>query len=205
MQDWLETASKYNKNIEICSSSTVIHKSRSKTLATRVKTVFDAINTVAPDSIKMNDIATKGYLSMLLATLEEISGYFTILQKKNKKLAKRVKRYGSDEETFLKWTETLQTCCFGVRLVFGDNLFDADQDLKDFNEDLDDLKLNMKEVLSLFGGAETSDDAGKELLAKQQVDRTEYKTQQAVKAEKQFDVKSIRYESIIGRGGISVV
>jgi hypothetical protein len=205
MQDWLEIATKYNKNIEICSSSTVIHKSRSKTLATRVKTVFDAITTVAPDSIKMNDIATKGYLSMLLATLEEISGYFTILHKKDKKLAKRVKRYGSDEETFSKWTETLQTCCYGVGLVFGDNLFDADQDSNDFNDDLDDLRLNMKEILRLFGVAESTVDAGKELLAKQQADRTEYKTQQAVKAEITIDAKLIRYEKIIGRGGINVV
>jgi hypothetical protein len=111
-------------------SSTVIHKSRSKT-----KTVFEAITILDLDSIKMNDIATQGYLSMLLATLEEIFGYFSILRKKDKKLAKRVKRYGSDEETFYKWTETIQTCCFGVGLVLRDDLFDADQDFKDFNDD----------------------------------------------------------------------
>jgi hypothetical protein len=205
MQDWLETASKYNKNIEICSSSTVIHKSRSKTLATRVKTVFVALTSIDPNTVKMNDIATKGYLSMLLATLEEISGYFTILQKKDKRLAKRVRRYGSDEETFSKWTETLQTCCSGVGLVFGDNLFDADQDSKDFNDDLDDLRLNMKEVLGMSGSVETTLESGHQLLQKQQADRTEYKTQKAVKAEIIIDANLIRYNKIIGRGGISVV
>jgi hypothetical protein len=203
MQDWLETAIKYNKIIEICSSSTVIHKSRSKTLASRIKTVFEAITTLDPDSIKMSDVAARGYLSMVLATLEEISGYFSILQKKDKKLSKRVKRYGSDEETFSKWTETLQTCCFGIGLVFRDDLFDENQDSKDFNDDLDDLRLNMKEILGLgAGAAETTLESGHQLLEKQQAERTEYKTQQAVKAEVNFDAGLIRYEKIIGRGGI---
>jgi hypothetical protein len=201
MQDWLESVGKYTKNIDICSSSTVIHKARSKTLASRVKTVFDAITAIDPNSINMNDVATKGYFSMLLATFEEISGYFTILQKKDKKLSKRVKRYGSDEETFSKWIETLQTCCCGVGVVVGEGLFDQNQDLNDFNDDLNDLRLNMKEILGFFGAVERSVEAGKELLAKQQVDRTEYRTQQAVKVEFQFDIKLIRYEKIIGRGG----
>jgi hypothetical protein len=204
MQDWLESASKYGKSIDTLSPFVEIHKSRSKTLATRVKTMFDGITTLDPAKTNMNSIAVKGYLSMLLATLEEISVYFKILQKKDKGLGKRVKRFGADEETFCKWTETLQTCCLGVGLAFGNGLFDADQDSRDFNEDLEAIKQNLQEIWGLAGATELDAEAGKELLEKQQGDRTEYKTQQAVKAEKQFDAKLIRYEKIIGRGGSQV-
>jgi hypothetical protein len=200
MQDWLVSAGKICKTIETLSSSPQIHKSKTITLAGRVKTVFDAIS--SSNSINRSNVATAGYLSMLLATFEEIYSFLAILQKKDKALGKRVKRFGCDEETFSKWNETLETCCTGLGLVLETGLFDADLDLRDFSKDIEDLQLNLTEIFGPDTEKNMTIEATEQLISQQQLGRTQYKTQQAVKAEKQFDVKLIRYEKIIGRGGI---
>jgi hypothetical protein len=65
------------------------------------------------------------------------------------------------------------------------------------------IAYHCSEILGLgAGAAETTLESGHQLLEKQQAERTEYKTQQAVKAEVNFDAGLIRYEKIIGRGGI---
>jgi hypothetical protein len=61
----------------------------------------------------------------------------------------------------------------------------------------------MKDILMLAGSAETAVESGLQLLEKQQVDRTEYKTQQGDKTEISINTKLIRYENVIGRGGFS--
>ena len=197
MQNWLSNSSSITNSIEKLSSSTVIHKSRATTLAFRVKTVMEAIASLGPSSINMNDAATQGYFSMLSATFEEICHYFKILQTIDKTLAKRVQSFGSDEEMFSKWSETLQACSGGLHLSVADSIFDADRDLADFNRDFEHLKLNLFDIIQKVLDVENS----KKLLAQQQVDRTAYKTQQAVKSENKFDAKLIRYEAIIGAGG----
>jgi hypothetical protein len=79
--------------------------------------------------------------------------------------------------------------------------------LADFNQDVKDLQANLKDILEkvpgILGTVEAAVEANQKLLDRQQIDRTQYKTQQAVKAEKQFDPKLIRYEEIIGAGGKS--
>jgi hypothetical protein len=202
MQDWLEAAGKLCNTIDTFSTFPEIHKARTKTLACRVKILFDTIASLDQTALKIENVATKGYLFMLMATFEEISLFFVILQKKDKILGKRVKRFGSDEESFSKWTETLQTCSTGLELVFEKAVFDAELDLRDFNQDMEALQLNLAEILVPVLGKGMGTDSIQKLLLLQQASRNQYKTQQAIKAEKTFDPKLLRYEEVIGRGGI---
>ena len=205
MQDWLPNTTEICTLIETYSELTVIHKCRSKTLAKRVKIMFTATASVDPNTAKMNDTMTKGYFSMLLATLEEICDYLKILQTKDTPLGKRVINFGIDEELFSKWNETLQTCSRDLKLVVDDRLFDSDQDLQDFNQDLKDLLLKLRDILEIVPGVfetvELAVEGIQQLLEQQKADRSRYKTQVAVKAETSFKVKLIKFEKIIGIGG----
>ena len=138
---------------------------------------------------------------MLSATFEEICHYFKILQNIDKTLAKRVQSFGSDEEMFSKWNETLQVSLSGLRLPIADSIFDADKDLADFNRDFEHLQLNLFAIIQKVLDLEVLIESSKKLISQQQADRTAYKTQQAVKSEKKFNPKLIRYEAIIGVGG----
>ena len=119
-------------------------------------------------------------------------------------MGKRVMRFGSDEETFLKWDETLKTCGVGLQLV-GDEQFDAAEDQHDFDQDMEYLQSNLignlSNVPGLIGTVEMAVEANQKLLEQQKTDRTQYKTQVAVKAENGFNVKLIKFEKIVGIGG----
>ena len=110
------------------------------------------------------------------------------------------------QEMFHKWNETLQTCVTELDLASVIH-FDAGQDLENFNQDTAELIRNLKVILELainsFGSVDAGLEASEKLLQQQQADRTQYHTQKAVKAEKIFDLKAIKYEKIIGQGGIS--
>ena len=119
-------------------------------------------------------------------------------------MGKRVMRFGSDEETFLKWDETLKTCGVGLQLV-GDEQFDAAEDQRDFDQDMEYLQSNLignlSNVSGLIGTVEMAVEGIQQLLEQQKADRSRYKTQVAVKAETSFKVKLIKFEKIIGIGG----
>ena len=74
MQNWLAEYKKVHESIEIAAGKTEIHKSRSKTLANRVKFIFDGIS-LNKNTIDMSNVLSTGYLAMLSATLEEIYDY----------------------------------------------------------------------------------------------------------------------------------
>lgn len=205
MNDWLEDCKRLCAKIEEYSSTTEIHKCRSKTLGKRVKDIHDCVVALDFTSININDTRVKGILSMLMVCLEEIRDFFSLLQKQDKHLGKRVEKFGSDEEAFCKWNETLQICVKDLNLPLA-GIFDGDVDLNDFNNDMEELNLKLKSILgkviNLFGSVEMAVEANQKLLAQQQTDRTQYKTQKDVKADKTFDTKAIKYEEVIGRGGI---
>jgi hypothetical protein len=205
MQDWTVQSSKFINEIASYSETVKIHKYRSKTVSDRVKNVYAAVVMLDLKASKANPLLIQGALAMLLVTFEEISDYFKLLQKEDNNLGKRVRSFGDDEEMFLKWNETLKTCCRDLGLALVDKLFDAILDLQDFNQDVTNLNVNLKgileKVIGQLGTLELAVEASQKLLEKQQADRTQYKTQQAVKEELKFDPKLIRYEEIIGIGG----
>lgn len=204
MNDWLKECKKLSIKIEQDSLKTEIHKSRSKTLGLRVKSIFECIASLDPKLVNLNDTRVKACFSMLLVCFEEICDYFSLLLAYSKTLGKRVEKFGSDEEAFSKWNETLQTCAEELNLPL-EKIFDNDVDLDDFNRDMEDLNAKLKfileKVVNLFGSVELAVEANQKLLAQQQTDRTLYKTQKAVKTETTFDTKAIKYEKVIGRGG----
>ena len=151
---------------------------------------MEAIASLDTSSINMNDTATKGYFSMLSVTFEEICKYFKILRSIDKTLAKRVQSFGSDEEMFYKWNETLQLCSSELHLAVADSLFDADKDSADFNRDFEHLQLNLFAIIQKVVDVEVLMESSKKLLSQQQTDRTAYKTQKAVKSESKFDYKT---------------
>jgi hypothetical protein len=205
MQDWTVQSSKFVKEIELYSGTVKIHKSRSKTVASRVKNVYDAATLIDLKATKTNTLLVQGSFAVLLATFEEISDYFALLQKEDNTLGKRVKSFGDDEEMFMKWNETLKTCSRDLDLVLADSVFDAAVDLQDFNQDVKELTFNLKgileKIIGQLGTLELAVEASQKLLVKQEADRAQYKTQQAVKEELNFNPKLIRYEEIIGIGG----
>lgn len=204
MEDWLSKNTQLCIEIQKYSLKTEIHKCRSATLAKRIKTLMDTIASSPPNTYSLSDLRTKSCLGMLSTALEEIRDFLKMLQKVDKTLGKRVNRYGSDEESFMKWNETLATCSRELKVTVD---FDQDVDLQDFNKDMEDLSIKLtvilEKVLHLFGSVELAVEANQKLLAQQQSDRTQFKTQRAVKADNVFDVKRIKYEKIIGRGGKS--
>lgn len=201
MQQWLLNLETLQTTITTSTGFLKLHLARSKTLASRIKNIVEAMKT--HDS---GDTNHKAYYSMLLATLEEISDYFKLLQTKDNALGKRVMRYGCDEESFAKWNETLQTCSLDLNLGLDVRLFDENQDLRDFELDLETLRVDLKSILEkVLESGESADSilkANQKLLNQQQNDRTQYRTLQATKAEKTFDPKLLRYEEIIGSGGM---
>ena len=208
MQDWNIKIGQLSSSIEKYALTAEIHKHRSTTLANRVKSIVETISKSNLNPATINDIRVKGCLSLLDVCFEEINVYFQILQQQDNALGKRVKRYGSDEETFSKWNETLQTCCEDLNLTSLEQIFDSSRDLEDFNTDVKNLNINLKniveKVVDLFGTPEQAIEAIQKLLNQQQSQRTQYKTQQSVKADKLFDAKAIRWEKEIGRGGNSL-
>ena len=204
MEIWNSKASQICISIANLAFTAEIHKRRSTTLAYRVKIIVETITTIDLTSVASN-LRVKGSLSLLDVLFEEINDYLQILQQKDNALARRVKRCGSDEETFSKWNETLKSCCEDLGLSSLENLFDASKDLEDFNIDMENLNADLKNILEkvvdVFGTPEQAIEAIQKLLQQQHTQRTQYKTQQAVKADKKFDIKSIRWEKEIGRGG----
>ena len=194
-----------SKSIEKNAATAKIHKSRSQTIATRVITIVKAINSNHSTIISDNDTTIKACFSMLVATMEEISDYFEILQKRGSTLGRRVKKSGSDEETFMKWNQTLLTCCSILDFAKVFDIFDPHQDLEDFNKDMEFLNENLKSILGNARQplADLPVRVNRTWLEKQQADRTLHKTQQNFREEKTFDPKLIRYENIIGSGGIA--
>ena len=204
MEIWNSKASQICISIANLAFTAEIHKRRTATLANRVKIIVETIATVVMTSVA-GSLRVKGSLSLLDVSLGEIEDYFHILQQKDNALGRRVKRFGSDEETFSKWNETLKSCCEDLSLTSLGYLFDANKDLEDFNGDMEslnaDLRNIMEKVVDAFGLPEQAIEAIQKLLQQQHTQRTLYKTQQAVKADKIFDVKAIRWEKEIGRGG----
>ena len=205
MQDWISDCARLSKEIEKHAATVEIHKCRFNTLSRRVKTTFDIIASEDIHDIDTESSHQKITLKILLATYEEIADYLKLLQNFGNALEKRVKSFGSDEEMFLKWNETLRTCCIDLNLIIPSTVFDEDQDLGDFDADLQALIGNLGKIYNKSGNnsrsVEVDMEASQKLLNQQQVDRTQYKTQQAVKAEKQFDPKLLRYDKLIGVGG----
>ena len=78
-------------------------------------------------------------------------------------------------------------------------------DLQDFNQDVQELQNSLIDIISKIPGMDVSVEsavkANQQLLLQQQIERTQYKTQRAVKAEKTFDPNLLRYDTIIGTGG----
>ena len=133
----------------------------------RVRTVCDAI---MPDLTGANieKLKPNSSLVMLLATFEEIAEYLKILLKFDILLERQVKSFGSDEEKFLKWNETLRTCCIDLDLHFKSELFDENQDLRDFDQDLKELVGNLKIIFgNTSGESGIAVDATKKLLGQQ--------------------------------------
>ena len=195
------------EKIKTLSMRVEIHQCKCQTLAKRVKSLVNSIAAKDANSFNLNDLHTKSCLSLLSVTFEEISDYFSILQVKDKMLERRVKRYGSDEETFGQWNLTLKTCFIDLWLPDVD-VFDASLDASDCNNDMQFLNENLQLIFSNSAG-QTKVDEGvtvtgiQKMLVQQQTDRPQLKTLQEVKQEKVFDVKAIRYEKVIGKGGKS--
>ena len=209
MDSWISESRKLCEKIEKLSKTVEIHHCKCQTLAKRVKSLVNSIAAKDANSFNLNDLHIKGCLSLLSVTFEEISEYFSVLQVKDKTLERRVKRYGSDEETFGKWNMTFETCFDDLDLPNVD-VFDANQEASDFNNDMQFLNENLQLIFSNSAGLTKADEevavAGiQKMLVQQQTDRAQFKTLQEVKQEKVFDTKAIRFEKVIGKGGKSEI
>ena len=170
MEIWNSKASQISLSISNLALTAEIHKRRTTTLAYRVKIIVETIATMDMTSVVSN-VHVKGSLALLDVSFEEINDYFLILQQKDNALGRRVKRYGSDEETFSKWNETLKTCCEDLNLTCLENLFDTNKDLEDFNGDMVNLNEGLKniieKVVDAFGTPEQAIEAIQKLLLQQ--------------------------------------
>jgi hypothetical protein len=196
------------KSIDILASSNQVlfHKKRFATLCKRIETVVNIVK-----GIDATDTTTIQAFDFLYTTLEDIKDYVTIFSTKNTVLANRVIIYGSDEEQFIKWNERFQHCIdtLGKSDRLG-NVFDEKVDLKDFETDVSELRKSLRDIMLLLENDNISAHLAQllrtveGLIGHQTMVRATYQTKTAPTAAIEINPKRIKYEEIIGRGGISL-
>ena len=186
------------------SGKLVFHKERFQTLLKRVKLIanlLDSSNLI--DSTR--DLITCQALMALSITLEEILDYVALFSSADSQLASHIIKYGSDEEQFIKWTERLQHCA--VELKLDDDVFDCFDELadfQDFQKDLAFLKKGIMKIIVLLNGNDNDVlyKSLEALVGHQSQVRSTYQTKTAPNANEEINPKKIKYDKVIGQGGI---
>lgn len=176
-------------------------KNRFRTLLTRGKKIADLIETCKYDE---NDIMIQQTLDLLGATFEEVGEYIFLFSTKTNALANHIIMYGSDEEQFVKWGERLQHCVDGLGLNSQlSDTFNDEIDYRDFNQDLEDLRSGLVEILEMVLVGSTKIDIAtlikslESMLGQQSRMRSTYQTKTAPTAALEINPKKIRYEKIV--------
>lgn len=194
---------------QICSvytESLIFHHHRCRSLLKRVNIIVDLIETHVSDNTV--DSGLLQTISLLCTTFEEIKEYLLLFSVKNALLAHHIINFGSDEEQFIKWNERLQHCIeeigLGDRLALGD-LADEETDFDDYQLDVAFLKPRLIEIVLILyneGETETVVKYLEKLLGHQLNSRSSYKTKTAPNAGLEIDPQKIKYDKVIGHGGI---
>jgi hypothetical protein len=179
------------------------NKNRILLLLKRVKITVDLVekNITAPTV----DMAQSQSIMLLCITLEEILEYANLFSKSDQALAGHIVKYGSDEEQFIKWNERLQHCAAEMDLevdVF--DVFNDKSDITAFENDIARMKDDMLNIVVLLYGANNEGllKAMENLLKHQTNVRATYQTKTAPDASLTINPKRVKYECVIGHGGI---
>jgi hypothetical protein len=191
---------------EIAASVNLVlfHKNRFATLAKRVETVVEIIKGDIDNS--KNTVVTQA-MDFLVGTLEDIKENMMLFSEKNALLANRIIIYGTDEEQFIKWGERIQHCVDTIgKSAKLAGVFDEKIDLMDFKRDAEDLKKSLLEILVLVGGKNVDlkqlSKTLESLVGHQTDVRSTYQTKTSPTAALEMDPRKVKYDKIIGRGGI---
>jgi hypothetical protein len=183
----------------------LFHKNRFQALLGRVKSIVDLVDKGIEDNT--HDTSLTQSLTLLSITFEEILEYLVLFSTKDRRLAAHIIKYGSDEEQFIKWTERLQHCMVELKLgvkVF--DVFDEVSDLKDFHRDIVFLQNGILDMVVLLHGSDNVVliKSLESLLGHQSSVRATYQTKTAPGADLEINPKKIKYDKVIGHGGITV-
>lgn len=94
--------------IKTIGEKVVANRKRCHTLISRVQAISDAVTPLFENEKFANDPKMKNNLKYLITCLNDIKDYCTEMTRKDRNLAIRVFKHGSDEEEFVKLNERLQ-------------------------------------------------------------------------------------------------
>jgi hypothetical protein len=181
------------------------NKNRIILLLHRVKTVVDLVEKEVDESTR--NLTVSQSLMMLSITLEEIWEYVVLFCSLDQQLAAHIVKYGSDEEQFIKWNERLQHCVAELHLDMDVlDVFNESSDFHAFQKDVAILKdkEEMVHLIVLLHGNnnEKMFETMGNLISHQTNVRTTYQTKTDPNAPMEINPKKVKYEEVIGHGGM---
>jgi hypothetical protein len=183
----------------------LFHHRRFRTLLRRVTTVADLVKANVSET---NNTVIHHTVGLFYTTIEEIIDFAQIFITKTPLLASRVIKYGSDEEQFIKWNERIQHCVeeLGLgELVKNGVLVDEKEDLQDYENDVESLRSGLADILRLVYDGDRMNrmlNTLGSLLTDQAKMRLSYKTKTAPNDVLEIDPARVKYDKVIGHGGI---
>ena len=214
--------------IYLIAHKVVCNKERCKTLAIRVRAIEDSLEPLLKDENRWStDKRIIGALTLFKACIEDIYNHITRLTNKNRDLAIRILKVGTDESQFVSLNERLQHCVSELQLAINvAHVFNQDKDDEDFKRDMDDLKSQQQEILALLYDVSEKQDGLSDqmnshkddiihkmqkemeklasLIKHQAASRSTYRTKRSPAA---LNIESgqLGFDEIIGKGGFGVV
>ena len=183
------------------------NKNRIILLLHRVKTVVDLVEKEVDESTR--NLTVSQSLMMLSITLEEIWEYVVLFCSLDQQLAAHIVKYGSDEEQFIKWNERLQHCVAELHLDMDVlDVFNESSDFHAFQKDvaiLKDKEEMVHLIVLLHGNNEKMLETMGNLVSHQTNVRSTYQTKTDPNAPMEINPKKVKYEEVIGHGGISFI
>jgi hypothetical protein len=184
------------------------NKNRLLLLLQRVKTVVDQVEKDVDESTR--NLTVSQSLMMLSITLEEIWEYVILFCSLDQQLAAHIVKYGSDEEQFIKWNERLQHCAAELNLEIDVlDVFNETSDFHAFQKDVAILKEKeeMVHLIVLLHGKNNEKifQAMDNLISHQTNVRSTYQSKTDPNAPMEINSKKVKYEEVIGHGGMITV
>lgn len=188
----------------------VIHKKRAATLGQRVKAVQKVIPLLFDNAQSLRNNDHLNFVLLLKTCLEDKEIFLKRFLKKDRKLAIRVFKYGTDEEEFVKLGERLQFCLYALNLQIDFKaLFDKELDAIDFQEDFLHLVDCLYAVVSVLpkqqSKAKIISDKAAKLLEYQNTIRNSYYSNRATDANIEVSENEVEYGDVIGTGSFGEV
>ena len=208
------------RSINDSAQKVFIFRMRSLRLAQRVKAIEKAASSLFDVSNTAKDNRLKNYIILLKTCLEDVDLELKRYIEKNRLLAIRVEKVGTDEEEFIKLSERLENCVLELQLKI-DKVFSRDDDREDFEADVLDLDNKTDELLKChsvtLGNAQTMSEKIvkqisdkrkeqlKELIDQQINSRHSYYSIRQLGSDIFIPPEGLSFEKIVGKGESGIV